>query len=117
MHDDMQLTDEINNICCSDAEAGAAKREEKEKNIIDVAASVATKLDKKHRNVSSLTVKEIVYLLFAVYNVTMSASKLRKPNYTACLMADMEKDIRKYERFLLQTSQDVDNSNTSEIPV
>ena len=66
---------------------------------------------------SALTVKEIVYLLFAVYNVTMSASKLRKPNYTACLMADMEKDIRKYERFLLQTSQDVENSNTSEIPV
>ena len=55
---------------------------------------------------SAFTAKEIKYLLFAVYNVTMSASKLRKPDYVACLMVEMEKDISKYERFLPRTSQD-----------
>ena len=66
---------------------------------------------------SALNVKEIKYLLFAVYNVTMSASKLRKPYYVACLMSEMEKDISKYERFLPRTSQDAENSNTAKIPV
>ena len=54
----------------------------------------------------ALTVKGIKYLLFAAYNVTISASKLRKPEYVACLMAEMEKDISKYETFLPLTSQD-----------
>ena len=66
---------------------------------------------------SALTVKEIKSLLFAVYNVTMSASKLRKPDYVARLMAEMEKDISKYERFLPRASQDAENSNTAKIPV
>ena len=66
---------------------------------------------------SALTVKDIKYVLFAVYNVTMSASKLRKPYYVACLMSEMEKDISKYERFLPLTSQDAQNSNTAEFPI
>ena len=66
---------------------------------------------------SALTVKYIKYVLFAVYNVTMSASKFRKPDYVDCLMADMEKDISKYEIFLPRTSQYAENSNTSKIPV
>ena len=44
---------------------------------------------------STLTVKEIKYLLFAIYNVTISASKIRNPDYVACLMSDTEKDISK----------------------
>ena len=66
---------------------------------------------------SALNVKEIKYLFFAVYNVTMSYSKLRNPDYVDCLMAEMEKDIIKYEILLPRTSQDAENSNTSEIPV
>ena len=47
----------------------------------------------------------------------MSDSNLRKPDYVACLMADMEKDISKYKIFLPRTSQDAENSNTAKIPV
>ena len=47
----------------------------------------------------------------------MSASKLRNPNYVACLVVEMEKDIRKYKIFPTQTSQDAENSNTAEILV
>ena len=49
---------------------------------------------------SSVTVKDIKYFLFAVYNVTISASKFRKPDYLDCLMADMEKYISNYNIFL-----------------
>ena len=52
-----------------------------------------------------------------VYNVTVSDYKHRKPDYVACLMAEMEKDISKYERFLPRASQDAENSNTTKIPV
>ena len=47
----------------------------------------------------------------------MSYSKLRNPDYVACLMVDMEKDIIKYEILPPRTSQDAENSNTAEIPV
>ena len=57
---------------------------------------------------SALSLKEIKYILFAVYNVTMSASKLRKPYYVACIMAEMEKDIKKCEIFLRRKSQDAE---------
>ena len=76
-----------------------------------------TKLEEKHRNVSALTAKEIRYLLVDVYNVTMYAYKLRKLDYVASLMVEMEKDIRKYEILLPRTSQDAENSNTAKIPV
>ena len=47
----------------------------------------------------------------------MSDYKFRNPDYVDCFMADMEKDISKYEIFLPRTSQYAENSNTSEIPV
>ena len=86
-------------------------------NLIDVSDEAATKLEEKHRNVFALTLKEIRYILFSVYNVDMSASKLRKTDYMACLMAEMEKYINKYERFFPITSQDEENRNTAKIPV
>ena len=95
MHNDLQLTDKIADICRGDAEASAAKREEEEGNVIGGAAVATTKLEEKHRNVSALNVKEIKSLLFAVYNVTISASKIRNPDYVAYLMSDTEKDISK----------------------
>ena len=106
MFDYLQLTDAIANIFRGDAEAIASKREEEQKNIIGGAAAAATKIEEKHWNMSALTVKEIKYILFAVYNFTISASKLRNPNYMACLMVQIEKYIREYERFIPQTSQD-----------
>ena len=57
------------------------------------------------------------YLLFDVYNVTISSSNIRKPDCVACLMAEMEKDASKYEIILPRISQDVENSNTAKIPV
>ena len=47
----------------------------------------------------------------------MSDSNIRNPDYVACLMADMEKDIRKYEILPPQTSQDAENINIAKIPV
>ena len=66
---------------------------------------------------SALTVKEIKSLFFAVYKVTMSASNIRKLDYLACIMSDIEKDIRKYKILLPRTSQDAENSNTTKTPV
>ena len=66
---------------------------------------------------TALTVKEIKSLLFAVYVVTLSASKLRKPDYVAYLMTEMEKDITKYERFFWKITQDAEHNTTAEIPV
>ena len=117
LRDDMQLTDAIYDICRGDTEASASKREGEDGNIIGGAAAAATKLEEKYRNVSALNVKDIKSLLFSVYNIIMSAYKLINPDYVACLMADMEKDIRKYERLPLQTSQDAENINIAKIPV
>ena len=66
---------------------------------------------------ADLTMKEIKSLLFAVYVVTLSASKLRKPDYVAYLMTEMEKDITKYERFLRKITQDAQHNTTAEIPL
>ena len=74
-------------------------------------------LEEKDRNVAALTVKEIKSLLFAVYVVTLSVSKLRKPDYLAYLMTEMEKDITKYERFFQQITQVTQHNTTAEIPV
>ena len=95
----------------------ASKREEEEGGLIGGSSAAATKLEEKHRNVSALTVKEIKSLLFTFYKVTMSASNIRKPDYVACLMSDMEKYISKYKIFIPRTSQDAENSNTAKIPV
>ena len=65
----------------------------------------------------TLIVKEIKPVLFAVYNVTVSAYKLRKPDYVAYHMEGMEKNIRKYEIYLPLTSQGAENSNIAEIPM
>ena len=65
---------------------------------------------------SALTVKEIRSLLFAVYSVNMSASKIRKPDCVACIIPDIENDIINYKILLPRTSQDAENSNTSKIP-
>ena len=47
----------------------------------------------------------------------MSASNIRKLDYLACIMSDIEKDIRKYKILLPRTSQDAENSNTTKTPV
>ena len=117
LRDDLQITDAIANIFRGEAEASDAKREEEEENIISGAVAAATKLEEKHRNVSDLTVKYIKSLLFAVYNVIMSDSNLRKPYYVACLMAEVENYISKCEIFLPRTYQVAEKSNTAEIPV
>ena len=99
LRDDLHLTDAITNILRGDVESSASKIEEEEGNIIVGSAATEIKLEEKNRNVSALTVEKIKYLLFAVYNVTMSASKLLKPDYVACLISDTEKNTSKYERF------------------
>jgi hypothetical protein len=75
------------------------------------------KLEDKDRNVAALTEKEIKSLLFADYVETLSASKLRNPDYVAYLMTEMEKDITKYERFFRKITQDAQHNTTAEIPV
>ena len=65
----------------------------------------------------TLIVKEIKPVLFAVYNVTVSASKLTNHDYMSCHIIDTEKYISKYKICLPQTSQDAENSNTAEILV
>ena len=117
MRDDLQLTDAIAEISRGDAAANAVKKAEEEGNLIDGAAAAAMKLEEKDRNVAALTVKEIKSLLFAVYVVTLSASKLRKPDYVTYLMTEMEKDITKYERFFQQITQVTQHNTTAEIPV
>ena len=61
--------------------------------------------------------EEIKSLFFAVYVVTLSASKLRNPDYVAYLTTEMENDITKYERFFQKITQDAQHNTTAEIPV
>jgi hypothetical protein len=117
MCDDLQLTDAIAEISQGDAAANAVKKAEEEGDLIDGAGTAAMTSEEKDRNVAALTMKEIKSLLFAVYVVTLSASKLRKPDYVAYLMTEMEKDVTKYKRFFQKITQDAQHNTTAEIPV
>ena len=102
MRDDLQLTDAIAEISRGDAMANAARKEEEESNLLSTAGIATKKLEEKNRDVNSVTVKEIQSILFAVYNVTLTGSKLRKPDFVSRLKVEMEKNLGKYTRFLLE---------------
>ena len=71
-------------------------------------------MEEKWHDVTAITVKEIKSILFAVYYFNMSESNLRKPDYVTRLMAEMEKDISKYTRFLPKDQNEVEPNNNAQ---
>ncbi len=58
------------------------------------------KLDERGRHVGKLTVGDIESILFAVYNITLDGSKLRKSDYVSALEKEMTTSICKNETFI-----------------
>ena len=93
----VQSIAEINRITANEKKK---KKEEDEKGLDENAPAAVKKLEEKKRNVGGLYVAEIQAILFKVYNVSMSESKLRRPAYVKALEDEMTKDMGEYESFL-----------------
>ena len=75
------------NILRINVDENLSKQEEEDGGIVQSADNAANTLEEKGWVVSKITVSEIQYLLFDLYNMTMSGSKLRKPDYMNPLYA------------------------------
>ena len=63
------------------------------------APSSCEKLEKNSRKISLLKVGEIQAILYMVYNVQLSGSKLRTADYVKALDKVLEKNTERYELF------------------
>ena len=94
---------EINRLEAEDKEK---KKREREQFMDDKAPAAATKLqatkvEGKDHVVSRLTKDEIEALLFKVYNITMTGSKLRKADYVQALQDELRQNIGKYDEYIV----------------
>ena len=64
------------------------------------APDAGRKMEKWERKVASLTVLEIESILYRVYNISLSGSKLRKPDYVRALERELSTNLGKYEAFV-----------------
>ena len=56
---------------------------------------------------TAITVNDIQSIIFAVYNVNMYWSKLRKTKYFTCIMVEIQNVISKYTRCLPKDHNEV----------
>jgi hypothetical protein len=93
----VQSIAEINRVTANEKKK---KKEEDQKGLDKNAPAAVKKLEGKNRDVDGLYVREIQAILFKVYDISMSGSNLRRPDYAKALKDEMTKDVGKYESFL-----------------
>jgi len=110
----LQLADSMAEVARREAIEKASKEKESHGKHEEKAPGASRKLEKNDRKVASLSIPEIGSILYHVYNITLSGSKLRKPDYVRALEAEMERNIGKYEVFVtsIETTLEVGNVET-----
>ena len=100
MQDNLEFSASLAEINRKETKEKEEKRKQADEDHEAKAPLAATKLEKKGRVVSAITVKEIEAILYKVYNETLSGPNLRKPDYVKALENQFERNIRKYEEFV-----------------
>ena len=100
MRRNLQFASAMAQIHHLDAAEKAKKLEENDRSLEENAPEAAKKLEKSGRDIAKLTTKETKAILYKVFNVKMSGSKLRKQDYTKALQKELEKSIGRYEEFV-----------------
>ena len=62
--------------------------------------AVRKMMEKWEWKVASLTVPEIEAILYIVYKISLSGSKLHKPDYVRALEKELDTNLGKYEAFV-----------------
>ena len=87
---------EFSNAMAEISRLGAVDKAEEEKKkdeeFRDNAPAAEKKLEKDLAQFSKLTVKDIKALLYQVYNIALSGSKLRKHDYVKALEKELNQD-------------------------
>lgn len=66
----------------------------------DRAPEAGRKVEKWEQRVASLTVPEIEAILYGVYKISLSGSKLHRPDYVRALEKELDANLGKYEAFV-----------------
>ena len=109
VNDEMNMARMRENLTFAESMAEIVRREKADKTQKDRdsiqkqeerAPDAGRKLEKWERKVASLTVPEIEAILYRVYNISLSGSKLRKPDYVRALERELGTNLGKYEAFV-----------------
>ena len=52
------------------------------------------------RNITKITVKKIYSLLLTIYNINLTGSKIRKPDFVTRLENEITRDPGRYDRYI-----------------
>ena len=92
MRKELEFANVMAEISRLETEDKAEEKNKKDDEIRDNAPAVAKKVEKDPTQVTKLTMKDIDALLYQVYNITLSRSKLRKPDYVKALEKELDQD-------------------------
>ena len=100
MRDNLQFASAMAQISHEDTAEKKRKEKEADKLYDDHAPDAAKKFEKYGRdNMSKLTVKDIEAILYKVYNIKISGSKLKKQDYIRALEQEFNKNFIRYAEF------------------
>ena len=101
MKEPLVMVDSVAEIHRSrDAADKELEKQQNNKAYDEKAQASVRKLEERGCHVGKLTVGDIESILFAVYNITLDGSKLRKTDYVSALEKEMPTGIGKYESFI-----------------
>lgn len=95
-----QMASAMAEINAQEADDALKKKQENEKESAELAPASARKLEANGRNIAKCTVKEIYSLLVTIYNINLTGSKLRKPDFVTRLENEITRDTGRYERYI-----------------
>jgi len=112
MRESLEFSETVANIRRLEADAQEKKKVESIQELLDKAPEAARKIEGCGRNLESraATVEFIKAILFKVYSISMSGSKLKKVDYAKALKKEFERDIGKYESYVAS----LENNNNEE---
>ena len=100
MRDNLQFASAMAQISHEDTAEKKRKEKEADKLYDDHAPDAAKKFEKYGRdNMSKLTVKDIEAILYKVYSIKISGSKLKKQDYIRALEQEFNKNFMRYAEF------------------
>ena len=92
MRKELQFAEAMAEINRLDADDKAEEKKKKDDEFRDNAPAAAKKFEKDPIQVAKLIAKDIEALLYQVYNITLSGSKLRKPDYVKAQEKELDQD-------------------------
>ena len=100
MKGELQVASALAEINAQEADEALKKKQENDKESTELAPVSARKLEANGRNIAKCTVREIYSLLLTIYNINLTGSKLRKPDFVTRLENEITRDTGRYERYI-----------------